>query len=160
MGLDKSCESYLDNFVVVKPVYGWGWTRLDAPEIRVPAEVNGVPRPFNCRITEFLYYQNELNGAVGKIVEANHIYNNLWIFFYLRMKGSFNFTDEIGYYNIEIGSRKPDTPAGKGWLEFTAGSPIINGFAKVAESFQRIEKYDERQTEKWEIIRDAMNDDF
>ena len=159
MSLYKSCQSYLNKMVVVKPIFGWGWTRLDAPEIRIPAEVNGVPRPFNCLITQFLYHLNKPNGAVGRIVEENHIYNNLWTFFYLRVAGIFNFTDELGYYNLEIGSQMPKIPAGKEWLEFTSGSPIVNGYAIVAESLQRIKKYDELQTEKWEIMRDAMNDD-
>ena len=158
MGLDKSCETFLNKTVLVKPVYGWGWSRLDAPEIRVPSEINGVPRPFNCLIKEFSYFQNKLNGAIGIIKEENHIYNGLWTFFYPRVERMVNFTNEIGYYNLEIGPQMPEFPVGKDWLEFTSGSPIVNGYAFVAESLQRIEKYDERQIEKWEIMRDAMND--
>lgn len=108
MGLDESCEDYLNNLVLVKPVYGWGWTRVDAPEIPVPAEVNGVPRPFNCRITEFINYQGKMIGAIGKIEEMTHIYDSLWTFFYLRVSGKFNFTDKAGYYNLEIGSQPPE----------------------------------------------------
>ena len=157
--LDKSCENYLNELVAIKPVYGWGWTRVDAPEISVPAEINGVPFPFKCRITEFLYHHNRPNGALGRIEEANHIYDNLWTFFYLRVSKVANFTDEIGYYNLEIGSQPPEIVAGKEWLEFTSGAPIVNGYAHIAESLQRIERYDARQTEKWEIIRDAENDE-
>lgn len=158
MALDKSCEAYLNNLVLVKPVYGWGWSHLGNSEIPVAAEINGVPSPFNCRITEFCCYRGNLNGAIGRIEETNHIYNDLWTFFYLRVQGTFNFTDEIGYYNVEIGSQPPKIPDEKDWLEFTAGSPIINGYAHIAESFQQIEKYDKRQIEKWEIMRDAIDD--
>ena len=40
MGLDESCEKYLGCLVAVKPIYGWGWSRVDAPEVSVPAEIN------------------------------------------------------------------------------------------------------------------------
>ena len=134
MSLDKSCENYLNKLIIVKPVYGWGWTRLDAPEVRVPNEVNDVPRPFACQITEFLYQQDIPNSAVGQIIEENHIYNKLWTFFYLRVEGIFNFIDEIGNYNLQIDPQMPEIPAGKEWLDFTSGSPIVNGYAVVAES--------------------------
>ncbi len=137
MGLAESCKSYLNSSVVVKPVYGWGWTRLDAPEIRVPAEVNGVPHPFNCRITEFIYYQGKMIGAIGKIEKAAHIYNDLWTLFYLRVSGTFNFTDKVGYYNLEIGPEQPEKTDHKKWLEFTSGAPIVNGYAMIAESLQQ-----------------------
>ncbi len=95
MGLDKSCENYLNGSVLVKPVYGWGWARLDAPEISVPAEIDCVPRPLGCEIIRFLYYRNMLNGAIGRIAESQHIYDGFWTFFYLHAKGLFNFTDEL-----------------------------------------------------------------
>ncbi len=139
MGLAESCKSCLS--VVVKPVYGWGWTCLDAPEIRVPAEINGVPRPFKCRITEFIHYQDNFIGAIGKIEETTHIYNGLWTFFYLRVSGVFNFTDKVGYYNLEIGPSAPEKPANKEWFEFTFGSPRINGYSIVAESLQQTENF-------------------
>jgi hypothetical protein len=159
MGLDSSCKEYLNRIVIVKPVYGWGWSRLDAPEIPVPAEVNGVPHPFKCRITDFLHYQNELVGATGKIEEPSHIYDSLWTLFYLRVRGMWNFTDELGQYNLEIGPRMPEMPDGKEWPEFTSGAPMVNGYGIVAESIRHIEKYDLREHEKWEIMRDAMNSD-
>ena len=155
--LDESCETYLHELVLVKPVYGWGWTRLDAPDISVPAEINGVPFPFKCRITEFLYHHNRPNGALGRIEESNHIYDNLWMFFYLRVQGIFNFTDEIGYYNLEIGSPPPEIVEKDESLEFKSGEPIVNGYAHIAESLRHIERYDARQIEKWEIMRDAEN---
>lgn len=158
MGLDSSCKEYLNRIVLVKLVYGFGWSRIDAPDITVPNEVNGVPCPFNCRINDFIYYENRLVGAVGYIEEIQHIYTHLWTFFYLREQGIFNFTDEIGYYNVEIGQQFPEIPVGKEWYEFTSGSPIIFGFGMVGESFRHIEKYRERQNEKWEIMRDTRYD--
>src|SRR5687768_13565060 len=113
MGLDPSSENYQGNLVVVKPVYGWGWSRLDAPEIPVPTGVNGVPHPFHCRIHQFFYFQNELRGALAVIEEFSHIYDGLWVVFYTRVMGIHDFVYNLPYCNIQIG---PDAPVGE-WPE-------------------------------------------
>jgi len=138
MGLEESCKSYLGSLVAVKPVYGWGWSRLDAPEIPVPAEVNGVPRSFHCRIKDFFYFQGELRGAVGSIEEQGHIYDGLWIIFSTRVVGIHNFTDLLPHCDVQIG---PVVPAGE-WPEFTSGSPIVNGYGFVGASLRCIEEND------------------
>lgn len=137
MGLDESCKPYLGSLVAVKPVYGWGWSRLDAPEIPVPAEVNGVPRSFHCRIKGFFYFQHELRGAIGTIVEPQHLYDGLWSVFSTRWVGNYDFTDNLPYCDLQIGSV---IPVGE-WPDFTSGSPIINGYCFVGESFRRIEEF-------------------
>jgi hypothetical protein len=146
VGLDQSCLIYFDDLIAVKPVYGWGWSRLDAPEIPVPNQINGVPYPFHCRIKDFFYYKGELRGAVCKIEETEHIYNNHWIVFYNRTEGTFNFNDNLPYCNLEIGSSIPQL---KGeWHEFTSGSPIVNGYAFVGASIKHIEEFDARMLER------------
>jgi hypothetical protein len=137
MGLDESCLSYLGRVIAVRPVYGWGWSRLDAPEIHVPNEIDGVPRPFHCRIKDFFYFKNELRGAVGNIEEAGHIYDDLWITFYTRVIGTHNFTDKLPYCNIEIGPDKPVII--EEWYNFTTGEPIVNGYCFVGETLKHIE---------------------
>ena len=146
MGLEESCKSYLGKSVAVKPVYGWGWSRLDAPEIPVPAEFNGVPRPFHCRILGFFYFGEELRGAIGRIEEPGHIYDGLWVVFSTRVVGVHNFTDHLPYCDVQIGSVAP----GGEWPEFTSGSPIINGYGYVGESFRHIEENDARVLAQWE----------
>jgi len=140
MGLDESCKRYLGSLIVVKPVYGWGWLRLDAPEIPVPAEINGVPRPFHCRIKDFFYFQDELRGAAGNIEEVGHTYDGFWVIFSTRVIGTYNFTDNLPYCDIQVGSTTP-VLLGE-WLEFTSGSPIVNGYGFVGESLERIEEHD------------------
>jgi hypothetical protein len=124
----------------VKPIYGWGWYRLDAPEIRVPAEVNGVPRPFHCRIKDFFYFHGELRGATGIIEEVGHIYNHLWVVFSSRLSGTRNFTDYLPHCDVQIGSVMP---VGE-WPEFTSGSSIVSGYGFVGESLEHIEENDAR----------------
>jgi len=140
MALDEICLSYLEKLIIIKPVYGWGWTRIDAPEIPVPSEINGVPYPFHCRIKDFFRFKNELRGSVGSIEEAGCIYHGLWIIFYTRTVGVFNFTGDLPYCNLQIGSQIPDLPGE--WPEFTFGRPIINGYAFVGESLKHVEEFD------------------
>lgn len=136
MGFERSCKCYEGSLVAVKPVYGWGWSRLDAPEIPVPAEVNGVPSPFHCRVKEFFSFQVELRGAVGRIEELGHIYDGLWVVFSTRVIGIHNFIDQLPHCDVQIG---PVVPVGE-WPEFTSGSPIVNGYGFVGASLRHIEE--------------------
>jgi hypothetical protein len=140
MGLDPSSENYQGRLVAVKPVYGWGWSRLDAPEIPVPAEVNGVPHLFHCRIQRFFYFQNELRGVLAVIEEFSHIYDELWIVFYTCVMGTHDFVYNLPYCNIQIGT---DAPVGE-WPEFLSGSFIVNGYGFVGKSLRHIEENDAR----------------
>jgi hypothetical protein len=140
MALDETCKSYSGSLVAVKPIYGWGWSRRDAPEIPVPAEINGVPHPFHCRIKGFFYFQCKLRGAVGTIEESEHIYDGLWVVFYTRTVGTYDFTNSLPHCDIQIGSV---IPVGE-WPEFTSGSLIVNGYCFVGESLRHIEENDAR----------------
>ena len=138
MGLNENCKSYLNELIAFKPEYGWGWTRLDAPEIRVPAQVNGVPYPFHCRIREFFNFHDELRGFVGRVEEPEHIYNGLLLCLSTRVVGTFNFTDNLPNCDIQLGA---DEPSGD-FPEFVSGSPIVNGFGVIGASLQYIAKRD------------------
>jgi hypothetical protein len=158
MGLNNSCLSYINQQVVIKPVYGWGWSCTNSPEIPIPADINGVPFPFSCRIKSFFYIDEELMGAVAFIEAEEHIYNGYWIIFHLRVSGIYNFTNEIAYYNVEIGYHMPDIKNGKEWPEFKHGSAYVNGYGRIGRTIQEIEKYENREKEKWEIIADTICD--
>ena len=134
MGLEISTLEYRGRQVVVKPVYGWGWSRLDAPETPVPAEVNGVPSPFRARIHEFFGFNRELRGVVARIEEPYHIYDGLWTVFYTRVGGTLDFTERLPYCNIEIGV---GAPIGE-WPEIVSGSPRIGGYCFVGESLEHL----------------------
>ena len=160
MSLDKSCKKYLNRLVLIKPVFGWCWSNLENPDIPVPAQINGVPFSFHCRIRGFFYFEGSLCGAVGKIEEMGHIYDKFLTFFYLRISRICNFTSEPGYYNIEINLQRPKVPLGKKWFEFPVDSLIVNGYALIAQSFGQIERHNVRQEMKWQIVRDAINGEF
>jgi len=140
MGLEENCKTYLGKLVAAKPVYGWGWTRLDAPEIPVPAQINGVPFPFQCRIEKFFDSEDELRGFIGRVEQAEHIYDGLRVSIYTRVVGTFNFTDALPYCNFQLGT---DEPSGE-FLQFVSGSPIVNGYGFVGATFEHITEYDKR----------------
>ena len=140
MGLDLSAETYRGRLLAVKPVYGWGWSRLDAPEIPVPAQTNGVPHSFHCRIQHFFSFYGELRGAVGVIEEPGHIYDGLCVVFSTRVMGMHNFIDSLTYCDMHIGL---GAPVGE-WPAFVSGSPIVNGYGFVGESLKAIEENDAR----------------
>ena len=140
MGLDLSAEKYRGNLIAVKPVYGWGWSRLDVPDLPVPAQINGVPHAFHCRIQHFFSFHDELRGAVAVIEEPGHIYDGLWVVFSTRAIGSHDLVNNLPYCDIHIGS---DAPVGE-WPEIVSGSPIVNGYGYVGESLGDIEENDAR----------------
>jgi hypothetical protein len=134
MGFEPLIEYYRGSLVIVNPVYGWGWARVDAPEIPVAAQSNGVLYPFHRRIQHFFCWQNELRGAVAGIEEPDHIYDGLLVIFSPRVTGIHNFTTHIPCCDIQIGSV---APVGE-WPEFLSGSPIINGYGFVGESLEAV----------------------
>ena len=87
-----------------------GWSRLDAPEIPVPAQINGVPHPFHCRSQHFFSFQDELRGAVAIIEEPGHIYEGLWVIFSTRVIGTHNFVNNLPFCDIQVGA---DSPVGE-----------------------------------------------
>jgi hypothetical protein len=140
MGLDETCRTFLGRLVVFKPEYGWGWTRLDAPEIPVPTQVNGVPFPFQCRIERFFDFRGELRGFIGRVEQAEHIYDGLQVVVSTRVVGTFDFTDALPRCDIQLGVQEfsGDFP------EFVSGSPIINGYGVVGATSENIGEYDRR----------------
>lgn len=139
MGLDESCLDYWGGLIAVKPVAGWGWSRLDAPEIPVPNQINGVPFPFHCYFETPLYFDGELRGAACRIEETGHIYNKFWMFFYNRTCGIFDFEERLPYCNLEISPKIPTVR--RAWFDFTSGVPLVNGYAFAGASIKHIEEH-------------------
>ena len=139
MGLEENCKTHLGKLIAAKPEYGWGWSRLDAPEIPVQAQINGVPFPFQCRIERFFDFRGELRGFVGRVEQTEHIYDDLFVVIYTRIVGTFNFTDNLPHCDIQLGA---DKPSGE-FPEFS-GSPIVNGYGVVGATFEHIAERDKR----------------
>ena len=74
------------------------------------------------------------------IQESAHIYDGLWVVFSTRVIGTYDFTNNLTYCDIQIGQ---DAPVGE-WPEFLSGSPIVNGYGFVGESLRHVEENDVR----------------
>ena len=138
MGLDETCKTYLGELIIFKPEYGQGWSRLDAPDIPVPAQINGVPFPFHCRIEKFFDFHGELRGFVGRVEQTEHIYDGLRVIINTRVVGTFNFTDALPRCDIQLGTVEPSGE----FPQFVSGSPIVNGFGVVGATSEHIAERD------------------
>jgi hypothetical protein len=140
MGLEETCRTHLGSLVVFKPEYGWGWTRLDAPDILVPAQVNGVPFPFQCRIERFFDVRGELRGFIGRVEEAGHIYDGLRVVVTTRVVGTFDFSNRLPHCDIQLGTGELTGE----FPDFVSGSPIVNGYGVVGATSEHIAEHDSR----------------
>jgi hypothetical protein len=91
-------ESIKGQILSVCPIYGYGWTNF----------INTIepPRNFKISVTNTKHKLFKIIGFSGLIVDTDHIYYNYYIEAVLRHKGQYNFSNQIGDYNILI-SDKP-----------------------------------------------------
>lgn len=128
MGLTEECRRYLGQHVLVKPVYGYGWSRTDPGAQQLSYEEMAGPAPFHARLSTFFEHDGELRGAVAVIDEPGHCYHGFHIVFATRHVGEFDFSTRVGYYTIEIG---PDIRTAS-WPH-VGGSPALVGFAEIRD---------------------------
>ena len=152
MGFVAACLEFQNQLVVIDPVHGWGWSIVDASQNIPKLSCSGMPviydafdprqygkfksapfrspSYFHCQIIRFFQFQNELRGAVARVQEEGHCLEGQWLVFYTRNVGEFNFTDQQGHCNVEIGV---NPPVGE-WPMFTVGQKIHFGYGLVADS--------------------------
>ena len=96
--LDESCDRFVRRAVYVAPFYGYGWT--SAP--KDPAkEWNWVPASFHVIVVRFYVHRANRRGFVGKVDEAGHEFDGLWM---VCMMSSDN------YFSRSATIRIPDRP--------------------------------------------------
>ena len=128
MGLTEECRRYVGRRVLIKPFYGYGWSRTDPDAPQLSYEELAGPPPFHARLSEFFEHDGELRGAIAIIDEPGHRYHGFHTVFATRHVGKFDFTVRVGYYTIEIG---PDINS-TAWPH-VAGSPALVGFAEIRD---------------------------
>lgn len=128
MGLTEECRRYVGRRVLVRPFYGYGWSRVDPGAPRLSYEEAAGPPPFHARLIEFFEDDGELRGAIAIVDEPGHRYHGLHTVFSTRHVGEFDFTARVGHYNVEIG---PEIRVAA-WPH-VAGSPALMGFAEIRD---------------------------
>ena len=94
IGLDDTCEDFVEKLLKVNPVYGWGWG--GNKEEPVP------PPPFEIVLDRLWWMDGKRRGGVGTIRTSGHRYDGWVVIFSTRHVGEFNFSDKVGHYNITI----------------------------------------------------------
>jgi hypothetical protein len=141
MPIEDSSIQYINKLVLVWPIIGFGWSRVDP---NVPPDQPGVsiepPPLFHARVLELHKFAGKIAGGVGTVEEPNHLLDKEWVAFCVRDRGAdmYNLTTNPGKYNLEIGKNKPsiridiEVPMPQ-WMRFE-GSLIVSGFGFIAES--------------------------
>jgi hypothetical protein len=141
MPIEASSAQYINKLVLVWPVIGFGWSRID-PD--APSDQPGVaidpPALFHARLLEFHDFAGKIVGGSGIVEELQHPLDKQWVAFCIRDRGTdtYNLTTNPGKYNVRVGNRKPvikidlEVPMPQ-WMRFE-GPPIVSGFGFVAES--------------------------
>jgi len=138
MPFDSKCSEYIGKRLFVLPYYGHGWGFEDGNPTSGPADSIG-PEPFDLVVSELVYRQSQIVGAIGKMQEPQHKYDGMWVAFCLRFLGDFNFTTAPGHSMIWIGRDRPVAKADSSdavyhWIELGTASPKLSGYGIVAAS--------------------------
>ncbi len=148
--LDASCIAYTGKMLFVQVHHGWGWQgAFSESEIEAYKPVEAPP-DFHLRVGYFFHWQNVLRGAVARIEDSSHVYDGYWIVFYTRPQGTYNFTDNLTNYTLEIGRDEPqmldpseDPEIAEYWpLWKLGGIPQMAGFGVIAVAPDCIDKWE------------------
>ncbi|HEY0455809.1 MAG TPA: hypothetical protein VGE41_05505 [Verrucomicrobiae bacterium] len=140
MSLKPVCESYVGKLLIVSPIYGWGWTRLDegAPSLDYAQVLQAGS--FAVRVHEFFHFKEMLRGAIGLVEQPNHIFDKLWISLCTMSVGIYDFEQHLcPRMDVQMAPQQPARASG--WPEFSTSALLINGYAHIAESEELIDQF-------------------
>jgi hypothetical protein len=141
MPIEDSSTQHINQSVLVWPIIGFGWSRVDPS---LPPGQSGVPidppQPFHAKLLEFHNFAGKIAGGIGVVEEPCHALDKEWVAFCIRDRGTdmYDLTSNPGKYNVSVGKNKPvikidlEVPMPQ-WMRFY-GSPIASGFGFIAES--------------------------
>lgn len=94
--LDDSCRNYVGNRALVSPIEGWGWS-------------DDRPPSFEMELVDLVADDSgQLRGGSGRILEKDHKYDGYWVLFSARHQGTWNFTNQLGDYDLCINRSLPE----------------------------------------------------
>lgn len=121
MGLEDSCRDFVGRRLRVTPVPGWGWS--GNPE--EPA----APPAFGMRLLRLWRDENGWRGGVGEADDPDHPCNKWTVVFSTRHAGLYNFTDNVGHYNIVL--TDGEIIVKRGWPLPAGNSTVWSGFCGI-----------------------------
>ena len=121
-GLDDSVLESIGDVLLVNTAYGYGWAKA--------GESDPEPLPdFHIQIDSFWHLDGTRRGGVAKVVEPDHPADGMWVVFSTRHVASYNFSDKVGFYNLDIGDGELE-PTESGWPLLTSGA-VYQGWGEI-----------------------------
>ncbi len=145
MSLPESSRSYEGQLLCYVPRYGWGWSRLDLPSDEAQVDYAEVDRagPFHIRVHRFFEFRGRLRGLVGRVEQADHLFEAMWVATWVMHEGEFDLTENLCCrWDIELG---PTEPTGDDWPEIRGVSPVYLGYGTLAVSADAVTSHEERE---------------
>src|SRR5438477_2238501 len=146
MSLPQSSRTYEGQLLCCKPNHGWGWYRLgvrDDDRFIDYAEIDAAGA-FHIRVNRFFTFEGELRGLVGRVEQAEHMFDGLWAATWTMLVGEFDFVERLCWrWDIELG---PAEPRGDEWPAVPNTPPAYAGYGVLAVSHAAIARF-------WEGMR-------
>jgi hypothetical protein len=135
-------EEYVGTLVCVRPIYGWGWHRIDDPSATVDYAQIHSAGSFKVKIEEVFSFDGELRGITGQIHTPGHPFDEYLAVCGTMHAGEYNLRDRLCIrWDLEIGRGQPQGE----WPQINSGGPIWGGYGIVAESEAMIDRWFQAQ---------------
>ena len=127
MGFANSSRHQLGKHLHVKPIYGWGWSRLSIAEPALSFAEAAGPATFRIRLLGLFESEGTIRDASARVEEPGHVCDGWFVAFSTRGQGEFDFDRQIAQCNILVGPEfKDGAPLGVG------GPGALGGFAEIS----------------------------
>jgi hypothetical protein len=110
VSLPPASRDYEGQLLCFEPRHGWGWSRLgvsEADRFLDYAEIDAAG-PFHIRVHRFFDFEGKPRGLVGRVEQAGHLFDGLWVATWTMCVGAFDFVDRLCLrWDIELGPTEP-----------------------------------------------------
>jgi len=122
-------ESYVGRTLLMRPQYGYGWVQQDLEGTDKYAAIE-IPESFHITIDRFFSYNGSPVGGIGRVNEPGAVLDRTVVSFSCRHVGSWNFTTNVGHFNVTIG--QTERVSDNGWL-LAVGPPGLIGYGQLVD---------------------------
>lgn len=119
----------LDQLLEIRPVYGWGWSRMD---VRKPLDFYDIDAagPLRARLTRLWEWRDELRGGIARVEHPGHPYNGYWVVFWTMSVGTWELSGgPPPRIDVDIGPDEPQFT--DDWPSIDTGTPRIRGYVSI-----------------------------
>ena len=142
-------QDYVEKWLCVRPIYGWGWNRLD--DLSLPVDYQHIQRvgDFSVFVESFFSFVGELRGITGRVREGDGIFAGYHVIAGTMQVGDYDLRRRLCLrWDLELGAVAPGTEE---WPRLAHAGPVWGGHGIVAESGAVIDDY--YRTNGWSLHR-------